>query len=151
VIALLPTKEQAVAALALVLALATVRSRQEVPVAVVPLPKPPPREAPALVDKDEIAVARPRLVPDARATEGRDPFAASDIWEDPVPVPIALPPELPETRVVPYISLDEGRVRAPRPPLVGALPKPLPEAAPAPSSEGTTDPMTAPGAGGGKP
>lgn len=134
-----PTKEQWTAALALAIALMTVRSRLSVPVSPAPLPRVAPREAPAAVEKDEIPVGRPRIVPAARATEGRDPLAASDIWTDPRPVPIPLPPELPERRIVPIVSLGEGRVRAPRPPRISSLPRRVAEAAPTPSDAPPTE------------
>jgi hypothetical protein len=125
-----PTKEMIVAALALLVALLAMRGRLATPVTYGPLPKVPPVEAAADVPKDEIPVLKPRLIAGARTTEGRDPFATSDIWESPTPAPLPLPPELAEERIVPAISIGEGRSRAPRPPRISALPKPVKEKTP---------------------
>jgi hypothetical protein len=124
-----PTKEMLVAALALLVTALTIRGRMATPVSAGPLPKVPPVEAAAEVSKDEIPVAKPRLIAAARASDGRDPFAASDIWEDPTPVALPLPPELPDERILPVISLASGgaRARAPHPPRIAALPKPVKE------------------------
>ncbi len=118
-----PTKERLVAGLAILAAGLTIQGRLGKPVSYGPLPQPPAVEAPADIPKDEIPVLRPRLIPKARATDGRDPFATSDIWEDPRPAALPLPPELAEERVVPVLSIGGGRARAPRAPRIVGLPK----------------------------
>jgi hypothetical protein len=135
-----PTKEQIVAALALVVAGLTIRARVAGPPAAGALPRVPPPEPAAEVSKDEIEVAKPRLLEKSRATEGRDPFAASDIWEDATPVALPLPPELPDEWVVPAVTIGGGRARAPRAPRLAALPRRVKEAPPQDAS--ASDAMT---------
>jgi hypothetical protein len=120
-----PTKELLVAAIALAVTSLTIRSRLLTPVSPGAFPRVPPVESPAEVPREDLPVARPRLLAAARATEGRDPFAAADIWEDPVPVALPLPPELPEERIVPVLSIGAGRARAMNPPRVARLPSAL--------------------------
>lgn len=128
-----PTKEMAVAALALLAALLVVKSRLGAQVAAGPLPRVAAVEAPEEIGREAGLVAEPRLLEATRTSAGRDPFAAADIWEDATPAPLPLPPEPAEGRIVPVRAIAGGKVRAPRPPRIAALPEK--KAAPAPDAE----------------
>jgi hypothetical protein len=135
------TKEFFAAATAIAAAALVIAGRVHGTPAAGPLPKPPPPVGPAEVAPADVPIARPALVLGERPTAGRDPFAVADLWEDPDPAPLPLPPEPPAGRTIPTLSIAGGRVLAPRPPRVAALPAPIPEppsatAGAAPPAEG---------------
>lgn len=121
------TKEICAAALALGVTSLTVAAHIHATPSAGPLPKAPPVEGPAEVAPEDVPVAKPRLVVRDRPIEGRDPFAMADLWEDPEPAALPLPPEPPSWRVLPALSIAGGRALAPRPPRVAVLPTPVPE------------------------
>ncbi len=123
------TKEMgAGAAAALLAALAAFGGETGKAAAPGPLPRVAPREGPAEVARVDVPVREPRLLSGTyEAQAGRDPFATTDIWEEATPEALPLPPELQAGRALPGLTLGAGRVRAPRPVRIPALPAPVAE------------------------
>ena len=148
-------------AVALAASVLITASRMGAPAEVGPPPRVPPREPPVELAPEDVPIIRPLLaggapfgvrpaagapvtsVPPEGDGAGRDPFALADIWEDPPPAELPLPPELKALRVIPAVSAGSGRARAPAPPEIAALPSPVPE------EEAAAAPHANPGAEGG--
>ncbi len=125
-------KEQVALVLALLLALYTSAGRLLGGAATAgAVPEAPEKKGPQRIAAEELPLTRIQLLsstaPGPGLGEGRDPFASADIWEDPVPLPLDLPPEIGGGRALPGITLGGGRVRAQEPARVPSLPAPVEE------------------------
>ena len=120
----LPTKEQGVCALAVLASLWVVGARLNGGAGPQALAAAPSVEEAVALASHEVPVLRPRLRAEPPPRVGRNPFAAASVWEDPVPAPLALPPERIEGRLVPVMEIGGGRAWAPRAPMMTVDPIP---------------------------